>query len=68
MSRLQTVQTTIQNLPDVSFEDYYQQYVQDSQDMIVSKEASLLRASLTSLKDVTKADKEISDMIKEFLK
>lgn len=48
---LETVKSTINNLPSISFEEYYTQYVMQMQDMNIDNEVSFLLRNncLTSL-------------------
>lgn len=62
---LQTIREAIENLPDKSFGQFYQEYVKKAQDKIIRKDISFASTQLTSLEDTTDIVKGLNTLTEE---
>ena len=65
---LQTIREAIDNLPDKSFSEFYQDYVISSQDAIINYDVSIAEKHYTSLEDTTKLLKGLNTLTEELKK
>lgn len=61
---LDKIEDTIKNLPSISFEEYYMQYIDQIEEHIVDKEAKHLLSTVLTRKDVINAEKSVENLLK----
>ena len=61
---LDTVEATIKNLPSISFEEFYVQYIDHIEDRIIGKEAQRMFSLVYDSKNVARIEKSLESMMK----
>lgn len=62
---LETIKQEIDRLPDISFADYYQQYVITMQDQIMDYHLSLVKHQFNTIEDIPELIKGINKLSEE---
>lgn len=62
---LATIKTAIANLPDVDFEDFYQSYVEHSQDSIIDNDIERSSKLFTGINDLTEVLQGLNTLTEE---
>lgn len=62
---LELIKNTINTLPDISFGEYYQQYVIKTQDAILDNMLNIAGKQYTDIEDVTELIKGLNKLTKE---
>lgn len=62
---LESIKNTIDTLPDISFGEYYQQYVIQTQDVILDNMLNIADKQYTDIEDVTELIKGLNKLTKE---
>lgn len=61
---LDTVECAIKNLPSISFEEFYSDYVSDMEEYILSEEMHRVSAQIYTSRNVAKVERSIELLIK----
>lgn len=61
---LDQIEATINNLPSISFEEYYLQYIDDVERHIIQSETDRMFALLHDRKSIARIEKSIDNLLK----
>lgn len=61
---LDQIESTIKNLPSISFEEYYIQYITDVESLVLSMEWNKLSYGMSSFRKVSCTEKSIDQLVK----
>ena len=64
---LETIKETIKSVQDLSFPEYYQEYIKSVQDNIIERDMCRVNSIVSSIDKLNSAEKEINTMIKDFI-
>lgn len=61
---LDVIESTIKNLPSISFEEFYMEYIDQVEAYIIDKELNQVFLSVSTRKDVTHMEKSVENLLK----
>ena len=65
---LEQIETTIKNLPSISFEEYYTQYVEDTQDRLLRSEVERASSFIYGARSIFTLERSVEKLIEGMAK
>ena len=65
---LDQIEATIKNLPSISFEEYYTQYVDDTQDRLIRSEVKRVSSFVYGAKSISVLERSVEKLVEGMAK